>query len=230
MSYTLHELKAAPGNHGGTRAASQIKYIVFHYTANDGDTAENNARYYHSNVREASAHYFVDDREVWRSVPDLTVAWAVGGKKYASCAQSGGGAMHGIINNTNSLSIELCDTERNGAYQASEATRANAIALCVELMEKYSIPLSNVYRHFDVTGKLCPAYFVDEPAWIAFKAMLRQRVQDNIPADYAREAVGWITGAGIMTGSADGNLMLSQPITRQQLAAMLWRYHQKFGE
>lgn len=224
MNYTLHELKAASGNHGGPRTASQIKYLVIHYTGNDGDNAENNARFYHSNVREASAHYYVDDREVWRSVPDLTVAWAVGGKKYASCAQSGGGSLYGIVNNTNSLSVELCDTERNGAYQASEATLANAVALCVELMDKYNIPLANVCRHFDVTGKLCPAYFVDEGEWKRFKTRLSLRAVDNIPAAYAREAVEWITGAGIMAGGTDGNLMLSQPITRQQFAVMLHRF------
>ena len=229
MSYTLHELPAAAGNYGGSRRADQIRYLVIHYTGNDGDSAENNARYYHGNVRQASAHYFVDDRDVWRSVPDLTVAWAVGGSKYASCDKSGGGTMHGTINNTNSLSVELCDTEKNGAYNASPATLENAVALCAELMERYDIPLANVYRHFDVTGKLCPAYFVEDAAWMAFKAMLRKRAQDNIPAAYAKDAVEWAQASGIMTGTADGDLMLSQPVTRQQFAAMLYRYHQRFN-
>ena len=105
MSYSLKEQLAASGNYGGSRTASQIKYLVIHYTGNDGDTAANNAAYYQNNVVEASAHYFVDDTTVWRSVPDLRVAWAVGGNKYASAAQTGGGTMHGIITNTNSISV-----------------------------------------------------------------------------------------------------------------------------
>jgi len=224
MSYALKEMMAAPGNYGSSRAASKIRYLVIHYTGNDGDTAAGNAAYYQRSTVEASAHYFVDDTTVWRSVPDLLTAWAVGGKKYASAEQTGGGTMHGIVTNANSISIELCDTVKDGTYRASEATLANAAALAVELMQKYSIPLGNVVRHFDVTGKLCPAYMVDEEKWAEFRGRIARRAADNIPAAYAREAVAWITKQGIMTGNADGDLMLTQPITRQQFAVMLYRY------
>ena len=153
MSYTLKEQLANPGNYGGSRGASQIKYLIFHYTGNDGDKAANNAAYFQQNIVKASAHYFVDDTTVWRSVPDLKVAWAVGGSKYPNADKTGGGTMYGVITNTNSISIEICDTIRNGVYQASEATLANAAELGRELMAKYNIPIENVYRHFDVTGK-----------------------------------------------------------------------------
>lgn len=223
MSYKLKELLAAPGNYGSSRVASQIKYIVIHYTGNDGDSAKNNAAYYQKNVVETSAHYFVDDNTVWRSVPDLVTAWAVGGNKYASAEQTGGGTLHGIVTNANCISIELCDTVKDGTYRASEATLSNAVALTVELMKQYNIPLENVCRHFDVTGKLCPSYMVDEDKWAEFKERIARRASDNIPAAYAKEAVEWVTKQGIMTGSADGDLMLQQPITRQQFAVMLWR-------
>ena len=39
-------------------------------------------------------------------------------------------------------------------------------------MERYKIPMENVYRHFDVSGKHCPAYFMEEEAWQAFKKRL----------------------------------------------------------
>ncbi|MFR7442983.1 MAG: hypothetical protein ACLUUO_05300 [Sellimonas intestinalis] len=39
-------------------------------------------------------------------------------------------------------------------------------------MKQYNIPIDRVIRHYDVTGKLCPAYFVDETAWAAFKAKI----------------------------------------------------------
>lgn len=230
MSYTLKEMLAAPGNYGSSRAASQIKYIVIHYTGNDGDRAANNAAYYQRNTVETSAHYFVDDTTVWRSVPDLLTAWAVGGKKYASAEQTGGGKLHGIVTNANSISVELCDTVKDGAYRASEATLTNAAALVVELMKRYNIPLENVCRHFDVTGKLCPSYMVDAGKWAEFKERIARRAADNIPAAYAREAVEWIQREGIMTGNADGDLMLQQPITRQQFAVMLWRYAKLTGK
>lgn len=147
------------GNFGNSRAASSIKYIVIHYTGNDGDTAANNAKYYAQNIVKASAHYFVDNKEVIRSVPDLRIAWAVGGEKWASCSTTGGGTMHGKCTNANSISIELCDVVSNGKIEPNKETVRRAIALTRELMAKYGIPQSNVIRHFDVTGKLCPAYW-----------------------------------------------------------------------
>lgn len=166
------EQLANPGNYGGSRGASQIKYLVYHYTGNDGDKAANNAAYFQNNVVKASAHYFVDDTNVYRSVPDLKVAWAVGGSKYANADATGGGKMYGIITNTNSISIEMCDTIKNGVYQASKKTLENAVSLGKYLMQVYNIPIENVYRHFDVTGKHCPSYLVSETKWAAFKERL----------------------------------------------------------
>lgn len=156
-------------NYGGTRAASSIKYIVIHYTGNDGDTAANNAKYYASTVVGASAHYFVDDKEIIQSVPDLRVAWAVGGDKWASCSVTGGGKWHGKCTNKNSLSIELCDVVRDGKLAPNPATVERALALVARLMAEYGIPRENVIRHFDVTGKLCPAYWAGKEharAWL----------------------------------------------------------------
>lgn len=224
MSYTLKEQLANPGNYGGSRNASQIRYLVYHYTGNDGDRAANNAKYFQNNIVKASAHYFVDDTTVWRSVPDLKVAWSVGGSKYANAHKTGGGTMYGVITNTNSLSIEMCDTIRNGVYQASEATLANAAALGRALMEKYDIPIENVYRHFDVTGKHCPSYLVNAQKWAEFKKRLEVKIMDNTPSGAHKEGVEWAIANGILTGNSEGDLMLSQPVTRQQMCTMLYRF------
>lgn len=172
MAYTKFTLLSNPGNYGGTRASSSIKYLIYHYTGNQTDKAVNNANYFKNNVRQASAHYFVDDGTVYQSVPDLTIAWAVGDRKYTDCNTTGGGTMYGKITNTNSISIEMCSA--NGVI--SEATMANAAALGKELMTKYNIPVSNVYRHFDVSGKHCPGwagwYGNDSSKWVAFKNRL----------------------------------------------------------
>jgi len=223
VSYTLKEQLAASGNYGGSRNASQIRYLVYHYTGNDGDKAANNAKYFQNNIVKASAHYFVDDTTVWRSVPDLKVAWSVGGSKYANADKTGGGTMYGIITNTNSISIEMCDTIRNGVYQASEATLVNAAELGRELMEKYGIPIENVYRHFDVTGKHCPSYLVNAQKWAEFKKRLEVKIMDNTPSGAHKEGVEWAVANGILTGNSEGDLMLSQPVTRQQMCTMLHR-------
>ena len=224
MSYKIKEQLANSGNYGGSRNASQIRYLVYHYTGNDGDRAANNAKYFQNNIVKASAHYFVDDTTVWRSVPDLKVAWSVGGSKYANAHKTGGGTMYGVITNTNSLSIEMCDTIRNGVYQASEATLANAAALGRALMEKYDIPIENVYRHFDVTGKHCPSYLVNAQKWAEFKKRLEVKIMDNTPSGAHKEGVEWAIANGILTGNSEGDLMLSQPVTRQQMCTMLYRF------
>ena len=171
---TVLQLPCHPQNRGGERPTTAIRYLVYHYTGNDGDTGANNARYYRDNVVRASAHYFVDDDSVTQSVADDQTAWAVGGARWADCDQTGGGWLYGVVTNRNSLSIELCDTRRDGTCMASEATLDRAARLGRALMVKYHIPLERVVRHFDVTGKHCPAYFMDEGTWADFKGRLKE--------------------------------------------------------
>ena len=166
MGYKTKTLIANRRNYGSKRSTSLIKYLVYHYTANDGDTDEANAKYFHNNVVKASAHRFVDDDSVTISVPDNYVAYHCGG----GLQGRDGHRFYKICTNTNSIGIEMCDTIKNGKYEVSSKTRANAIALGKEFVKKYGIKKENVIRHFDVTGKNCPAYFVkDEEAWEKFR-------------------------------------------------------------
>lgn len=182
-----------PKNRSGRRKASQIKYLVYHYTGNDGDTDANNALFYRDNIVGASAHYFVDDDSVTRSVDDLLIAGAVGGKKWSDCAKTGGGKLYGVVTNTNSISIEMCDTQRDKRLMATEATLARAAELGRALMAKYNIPIERVVRHFDVTGKHCPAYFMDEKAWAKFKERLTEpEGEENMKVyHYVAEMPAW---------------------------------------
>ena len=153
-------------NYGSKRNTNNIKWLVIHYTANDGDSAKGNGNYFKNNKPKASAHYFVDDNVIVNSVPDNYTAYAVGGKKY----NNNGGKYYGVCTNTNSLSIELCDTKRNGKSDLSSETRKNAIELARHLCKKYKIDKNHVIMHYQVNGKLCPKYFVeDTKAWKKFK-------------------------------------------------------------
>lgn len=201
MGYAFKTAPAHRSNFGNTRAYSAIRYIVIHYTANDGDHDESNAKYFQTARKPAaSAHYFVDDDSVTQSVPDNFVAYAVGGKKYADCAATGGGRLYGKVTNANSISIEMCDTQRDGRYQAAEQTMANAAGLCRRLMEKYGIGIDHVVRHFDVNGKHCPVYFMDNAAWEKFRDRLRVRQFESGRAYAAAKACYLRSSAG-----AEGN-------------------------
>ena len=207
-------------NYGSARAADKIKYIVIHYTGNDGDTDEGNATYFKNNVVSASAHYFVDDDSVTQSVPDLFTAWSVGGTKWKDCATTGGGTMYGKITNANSISVEMCDTLRNGTIKASEQTMANTATLVKSLMKKYNIDINHVYRHFDVTGKHCPAYFMNASAWAEFKERLKEsdivqvyKTIKDIPS-WALPTVNKLIAHGSLKGDANGELNLSRDMLR----------------
>lgn len=162
----IKELLAHVSNYSKGRHTT-IKYLVLHYTANNGDTALGNCQYFSGANRNASAHYFVDEKGVYRSVRDMNVAWHCG---------SMNGYKHKYCRNTNSIGIEMCSRiDSNGKFYIKEKTIANAIELTKFLMEKYDIPVENVIRHYDVTGKMCPKPFVeDEKLWLDFKARLEE--------------------------------------------------------
>lgn len=141
------------------------EWIVLHYTAGDGDTAKNNTDYFKSTDRQASAHYFVDEKEIWMCVDPSNDAWSVGGG-YS-------GTYFGKCTNQNSINIEMCSEYGDNGYYINKETFTNTIELTKTLMKQYNIPLSNVIRHFDVNKKICPAPFVnDQSQWETFRAHL----------------------------------------------------------
>lgn len=144
------------------RSKSKIKYIILHYVG-AVSTAKNNADYFYSTFRGASAHYFVDEKEIWQVVEDNDSAWAIGANKYYTDAR-----------NTNSISIEMCCYKNSkGKLDIKESVVEKAIELTKELMKKYDIDVDHVIRHYDATRKVCPAPFVnDESRWEDFKKVL----------------------------------------------------------
>lgn len=174
---TIKTIQANRKNYGEKRNKKDIKWIVVHYTANDGDHDENNAKYFQNDLKAmgkavASAHYFVDDDSITQSVPDSFIAYSVGGAKYPSCKDTGGGKYYGKCTNANSINIEMCDTVRDGVIQATLTTMKNTVDLIMLLMEQYDIDENHVIRHFDVNGKMCPAFLVSEKSWQDFKEFL----------------------------------------------------------
>lgn len=143
-----------------------IQYIVIHYTANNGDTAAGNGNYFSQPNQNASAHYFVDENSVVQSVKDTDTAWHCG---------TSGTYYHKTCRNTNSIGVEMCsEKDIYGMYYINEPTIAITIELVQTLMKKYSIPLENVIRHYDVTHKICPEPFVRmTESWKKFKERLK---------------------------------------------------------
>lgn len=180
----------------------EIKYIVLHYTANDGDTDEGNGNYFANNdTGDTSAHYFTDEDSITQSVQDECCAFHCGGYSYR----------HPECRNDNALGIEMCsDIDSSGNYVITSATVSNAVWLTKYLMDKYKIDLDHVLRHYDVTGKACPEPWVRNPElWDDFKKKLQegdeeviryQRLSD-IPNDWGfRDIIDTLMTAGIIAG------------------------------
>ena len=150
--------QAHRGNYSPGRT-QPIEYIVVHYTANKGDTAKDNVDYFARTVTGTSAHYFVDRNAVMQSVDEGDTAWHCGSDH----------PRHPYCRNSNSIGIEMCDSVEG----VPEDVRSLTVSLVQELMSRYGIDSSHVLRHYDVTGKRCPAPWVDDPqAWMDFKTLL----------------------------------------------------------
>lgn len=200
-----------------------VRYIVMHYTANNGDTAKDNCDYYHRvGGLQASAHYFVDEHGVMQSVLESNTAWHCG-------AEAGRRYWHPECRNANSIGIEMCSRKRaDGSYYIKPETVANAAALAKDIMQRYGIDSDHVLRHYDVTGKRCPMPWVDDPAqWVAFKDMLtlertneeeeedmtRYSKIEDVP-DWAQDTVRALMDAGALQGDEHGCIDLSLDMVR----------------
>ena len=164
-------------NYTAGRGGNSIRYIVIHFTSNDGDTAQNNCSYFAGANRQASAHYFVGNDGIYQSVQDKDKAWHCGGTSVYK---------HKYCRNANSIGIEMCSRISKGHYVIDSAIVDMTVELTRYLMNKYNVPLENVIRHYDVWDKDCPEPFVRNPEqWINFKNILKE--DEPMTADEKKE-------------------------------------------
>jgi N-acetylmuramoyl-L-alanine amidase CwlA len=145
------------------------KYITIHNTANTnvGAGAENHAMYMQGGGKDvtASYHYVVDDKEIYRLLPDNEVAW------HAGDGEDG-------IGNRNSLAIEICENCDGDLLMATN----KAVKLTAYLMSLHNIPLSHVVQHNHWSGKNCPRRIrIGEPYnWETFLNRVQMAHSNNI--------------------------------------------------
>lgn len=141
-------------------ALKKVHAIVVHYTANPGVDAVANRNYFNNlpkaNEKKqkktyASSHFVIGlDGTVVQCIPLEEMAYASNDR------------------NSDTVSIECCHKKENGKFTAQ--TQASLIQLCTYLCIKFDLTEENLIRHYDVTGKVCPKYFVEHPeAWETFK-------------------------------------------------------------
>lgn len=144
----------------------EVNSIVVHYTGNPGTTAINNRNYFENlktkHTTYASSHYVIGlEGELIQCVPLNEVAYASNHR------------------NNDSISIETCHPDSNGKF--TDATYDSLVALVALLIHEYDLEREDIIRHYDVTGKKCPLYFVDHPdEWEEFKDDVMSYIEEKI--------------------------------------------------
>lgn len=136
-----------------------VMKLVVHYVQNPETTAKQNRDFFElrktGDYGYGSAHYIVDDKEIIRCIPDREMAYHVGSKYYTPY-----GLEISSYPNARTLGIEFCHDDIMG--MPTLETYNNLVELLAYLCKDYSLnPINDICTHFDVTGKMCPLYYVN---------------------------------------------------------------------
>lgn len=176
---TKKHLKGNPYTRPGNKLG-KVRGIVIHWTANMSSGADDEAhyRYFNGNAilaeSYASAHYFVDQDSILEVVPPNEMAYHVGAQRYRTNRL-------GSYPNNCTIGVETCVNVKGAGFKTAIDQSAQ---LCAKLLKDHGLKITDLYRHYDVTGKDCPRYFVDNTtakqfgykdaasAWAEFKALV----------------------------------------------------------
>ena len=156
--------------------------LVIHWTANEGKGANAvaNRNYFNKPTTEASAHYIVDDKQIVRCLPENEMGYHVGAKQYKPEAVA---KLSSYPNNC-TIGIEMC-VNADGNFQE---TYRRTVELAADILKRHGWGVDRLWRHFDITGKNCPAYFVSDDygrkytgltaaqAWAKFKDDVQRKL------------------------------------------------------
>lgn len=143
----------------------KVKGLVIHYVANPGTTAQQNRNYFEglkdSKITKASSHFIIGlDGEIIQCIPSGEIAYASNER------------------NEDTLSIECCHPDATGKF--NQETYDSLVHLTAWLCGKFDLTTRDVIRHYDVTGKQCPLYYVENPkAWQQFLTDVQDYIERN---------------------------------------------------
>ncbi len=157
-SWITQEIISVDGASRTGNKTTRIKNIVVHYVGNPGTTAQENRDYFNSSDSTVSAHFVVGlDGEIIQCIPL---------REQSSASNN---------RNVDTISIEVCHPDSTGEFTV--ASYNATVKLCVWLCQQFGLDEEDIIRHYDITGKLCPKYYVEHPAaWAQFKEYVKERL------------------------------------------------------
>ncbi len=147
MNITEDLIQSGRINRPGSR--NTCEYITVHETANvnRGANAKNHAKYLKTINGQTSWHYTVDDKAIYRHIPDCEKSYHTSDKDA----------------NERSIAVEICVNSDGDFEKACDL----AAELIRGLLREHGIPIRNIKRHYDWTGKDCPSRLMKN-GWEAF--------------------------------------------------------------
>ena len=145
-------------------ALTTVTTLVIHYVGNAGTSAMDNREYFEdlkdTHITSASSHFIISlDGEIVQCIPLSEVAYASNDR------------------NNDTIAIECCHPEADGKF--SDATYASLVELSAFLCKSFHINPQELLRHYDVSGKLCPLYYVEHPdEWQELKDRIEARTDE----------------------------------------------------
>lgn len=166
-----------------------MKGIVIHWVANPNSSAIANRNFFESRKNGGkgygSAHYIIGlEGEVIQCIPISEMSYHVGAKQYKPEVIS----KLGTYSNSCTLGIECTHIDWNGKMRPS--TYNSLLKLCADLCTVYKLdPMNDLYLHYDITGKDCHKWFVENPdEWMNFKETVIKSIKTN-PINWKKDII-----------------------------------------
>lgn len=141
----------------------EVNGVVIHYVGNPGTSAKANRNYFASLAKtketSASSHFIVGlEGEILQCVPLSEISYCSNTRNY------------------DTIAIEVCHADDTGQF--SPETLASVERLTAWLCVQFGLDTEQVIRHYDVSGKICPKYYVEhQGAWTDLLAGVGKEIQ-----------------------------------------------------
>ena len=161
--------------------------LAIHYVGNPGTDAQFNRNYFETCKKRVSAHFVVDSEKILQCMPLSEEAFHLRYPRKDLPYKDDIVFRYGKIPSKNLIGIEMCHPGSTGRFEGS--TLQLAQELCYELCSEYGIdPLKDIVRHFDVTGKCCPKWFVNHPdEFLEFQLGVKEYIIKNRIFEHQRK-------------------------------------------
>lgn len=220
--YELIEKYITPNKYSRSqKPLKEIRGIVIHWVANPKSSAMANRNYFenrkYGKTSYGSTHEIIGlNGEIVLCIPKNEIAYGAGAKSYKKRALE----KLSKYPNDCTYHIECCHVDKNGSM--NKKTYATLLNRIVDLCKEFNLsPIENLWLHYDITGKICHKWFVENPQqWSEFKEMVNLEVNKK-QEHWAEKYWDYLNDVGVQINEK----RYDDKITRGEIFALMVRMH-----